>query len=393
MNKAIQRSVSGINRFKPLSSSKSLNHVQPIVTPDRGEYLMNISIGTPPVEFLGVVDSGSDIIWTQCEPCEYCFNQTIPIFNPNESSTYKDLSCSSIPCKSLEGSSCVDGKCVYLGSYVDGSDTTGNLATETLTMHSSSNSKGSVNLPKIVFGCGHRNNFTFNSQGSGVVGFGGGPGSFVTQLGSKFDGKFSYCLVPWYLNTSSSKMHFGQEAIVSGVGSVSTPMVDMPIKTFYYLTLESISVGDKKLAYKELLLSKPSSGFEEGNIVIDSGTTLTKLPFEFYDKLEPVVRTAINLKPVPNPQFEGMLCYNAKLGDLKAPLMTFHFTGADVVLKSLNTFVQQDDNLACLAIVPVDTKSVENFGTYGNIAQMNFLVGYDLKAKTVSFKPTDCTKH
>ncbi|KAF5204700.1 Aspartic proteinase cdr1, partial [Thalictrum thalictroides] len=223
MNKAIQRSISGINRFKPSSSSsKSLSHAQPIVTPDRGEYLMNISIGTPPVVFLGIIDSGSDIIWTQCEPCEYCFNQTIPIFNPNESST-----------------------------YADGSGTTGNLATETLTMQSSSSRKGSVKLPKIVFGCGHWNNGTFNGNGSGLVGFGGGPGSFVTQLGSKIEGKFSYCLVPWNLNTSSSKMHFGQEAIVSGTGSVSTPMVDMPIKSFYYLTLESISVGDKKLAYKD----------------------------------------------------------------------------------------------------------------------------------------------
>ncbi|KAF5195898.1 Aspartic proteinase cdr1 [Thalictrum thalictroides] len=136
-----------------------------------------------------------------------------------------------------------------------------------------------------------------------------GPGSFVTQLGSKIEGKFSYCLVPWNLNTSSSKMHFGQEAIVSGTGSVSTPMVDMPIKSFYYLTLESICVGDKKLAYKDLL-SKPSADFEDqGNIIIDSGTTLTILPFKFYEELERAVRTAIDLEPVQNPKFKAMLCY------------------------------------------------------------------------------------
>ncbi|KAF5185540.1 Aspartic proteinase cdr1 [Thalictrum thalictroides] len=395
MNKAIQRSISGINRFKPSSSSsKYLNHVQSMVTPDRGEYLINISLGTPPVEFLGIIDSGSDIVWTQCEPCEYCFNQTIPIFNPNESSTYKDLSCSSIPCESLDGASCVDGKCIYVSSYADGSGTTGNLATETLTMQSSSSRKGSVKLPKIVFGCGHWNNGTFNGHGSGLVGFGGGPGSFVTQLGSRIDGKFSYCLVPWNLNTSSSKMHFGQEAIVSGAGSVSTPMVDMPIKSFYYLTLESISVGDKKLAYKDLL-SKPSADFEDhGNIIIDSGTTLTILPSVIYVKLERAVRNAIDLEPVEVPELGGMLCYQvAELVHLKAPLMTFQFTGADVVLKPLNTFIQVNDNLFCLALVPDNTISAAQFGIFGNIAQMNFLVGYDLKAKTVSFKPTDCTKH
>ncbi|PIA33674.1 hypothetical protein AQUCO_04000024v1 [Aquilegia coerulea] len=393
MNKAIQRSISGINRFKPSCFSQSLNQVQSIVTPDQGEYLMNISVGTPPVEFLGIIDSGSNIIWTQCEPCEYCFNQTIPIFNPDESSTYKDLSCSSNPCDSLDGTSCLGGKCMYHSRYADGSGTRGNLATETLTMQSSSSSKGSVKLPKIVFGCGHRNNGSFNGIGSGLVGFGGGPGSFVTQLSSKIDSKFSHCLVPWNLNTSSSKMHFGQEAIVSGEGSVSTPMVDMPKKSFYYLTLETISIGDKKLAYKDLV-SRPRADYEKGNIIIDSGTTMTILTSEFYEELVPAVRNAIDLESVEVPELGNMLCYQvAELDDLKAPLITFQFTGADVVLKPLNTFVQLNDNLFCLAMVPDDTINTEHVAIFGNVAQMNFLVGYDLEARTVSFKPTDCTKH
>jgi len=41
-----------------------------------------------------------------------------------------------------------------------------------------------------------------------------------------------------------------------------------------------------------------------------------------------------------------------------------------------------------LTIVPTE----DNF-IFGNIAQVNFEIGYDLQAKTVSFAPTDCTNY
>jgi len=31
-------------------------------------------------------------------------------------------------------------------------------------------------------------------------------------------------------------------------------------------------------------------------------------------------------------------------------------------------------------------------GVYGNYAQSNYLIGFDLDRQVVSFKPTDCTK-
>jgi hypothetical protein len=41
-----------------------------------------------------------------------------------------------------------------------------------------------VSLSNIVVGCGHNNAGTFNNKGSGIVGFGRGEASLVSQLGS-----------------------------------------------------------------------------------------------------------------------------------------------------------------------------------------------------------------
>lgn len=42
--------------------------VQMPVVERKGSYLMNSSLGTPPVSFSVTVDTGSDFSWTQCEP-------------------------------------------------------------------------------------------------------------------------------------------------------------------------------------------------------------------------------------------------------------------------------------------------------------------------------------
>ena len=45
------------------------------------------------------MDTGSNLLWLQCQPCHNCFNQTSPIFIPSKSSSYKNTSCSSSTCK------------------------------------------------------------------------------------------------------------------------------------------------------------------------------------------------------------------------------------------------------------------------------------------------------
>ncbi|XP_057969450.1 aspartic proteinase CDR1-like [Malania oleifera] len=384
LRNALRRSINRANRFTVAASSREAATSGGLtqVTVNNGEYLLNISIGTPPTEILGIADTGSDLIWTQCTPCSTCYKQNAPLFNPRRSSTYTPLACSSDACTSFDEAQCSSSQCQYRVQYGDRSYSVGILSTDTVTLGTTAGQP--VFLPRTIFGCGYDNDGTFNENGSGIIGLGGGSYSAISQMDSLIGGKFSYCFLP-IGTTGSSKMSFGAEAGVTGAGAVSTPMVSKSSSTFYYLTLEAISVGGQRVEYFGGSSSNSSKAVAEGNIIIDSGTTETILPVDFYQELEKAVTAVINLERVQDTEQVLPLCYRTRR-NIYAPVIKAHFTGADVNLNPLNTFVRTADDIVCFAFTSSPTIAI-----YGNLAQMNFLVGYDLNARTVSFKPTDCS--
>ena len=351
-----------------------------------GHYLMEVSIGTPPFKIYGIADTGSDLTWTSCVPCNNCYKQRNPMFDPQKSTTYRNISCDSKLCHKLDTGVCSPQKhCNYTYAYASAAITQGVLAQETITL---SSTKGeSVPLKGIVFGCGHNNTGGFNDREMGIIGLGGGPVSFISQIGSSFGGKrFSQCLVPFHTDVSvSSKMSLGKGSEVSGKGVVSTPLVAKQDKTPYFVTLLGISVGNTYLHFN----GSSSQSVEKGNVFLDSGTPPTILPTQLYDRLVAQVRSEVAMKPVTNDLDLGpQLCYRTK-NNLRGPVLTAHFEGADVKLSPTQTFISPKDGVFCLGF----TNTSSDGGVYGNFAQSNYLIGFDLDRQVVSFKPMDCTKH
>ncbi|QCD91771.1 aspartic proteinase CDR1-like [Vigna unguiculata] len=352
-----------------------------------GEYLMELSIGTPPFKIYAIADTGSDLMWTQCVPCNDCYKQINPMFDPTKSSSYTNVPCSSNLCHLLDTGVCSPQKeCNYTYAYGDGSMTQGVLAQETVTFTSTTGA--SVPLKGIVFGCGHNDSKNgFNDHEMGLIGLGGGPASLISQMGSSFGGKmFSQCLVPFHTDERvSSKMSFGRGSKVSGSGVVSTPLVTKEDKTPYFVTLLGISVGNKYLPYS----GGSSQNVAKGNVFLDSGTPPTILPTEFYDRVVAEVKNQVPMKPVvDDPSLGTQLCYRTK-NNLGGPVLTAHFEGADVKLEPIQTFIPPKDGVFCLGF----TNTSSDVGIYGNFVQSNYLIGFDLEAKMVSFKARDCTKN
>ncbi|XVF77762.1 hypothetical protein PTKIN_Ptkin14bG0072900 [Pterospermum kingtungense] len=374
-----------MDRIKSFQSLIDQKAIQSVVIPNGGNYLMRLSFGTPPVDYFAIADTGSDLIWIQCVPCPQtqCYPQDSPLFDPQNSKTYRKLPCDAETCRALKDQTqCLNtNDCGYYYSYGDKSYTFGTLSTDTLSFDSSTGQK--VAFPTSTFGCGHNNQGRFTIHGAGLVGLGGGPLSLVSQIGVQIDYRFSYCLVPWSAQSNYGKLNFGQEAIISQPGAVLTPLIRTESHpTFYYLSLEGVSIGDK--------IAQAASS--QGNIVIDSGTTLTILEPNFYSRLEALVKEAIGAEPVQDPSGNFTLCYGAST-NINVPDMVFHFsTGADLRLEPVNTFGPVDDDLLCMLIVPSKSTDPNSLSIFGNRAQINFLVEYDLQKNTVSFAPTDCTK-
>ena len=169
-----------------------------------------------------IADTGKDLTRTKCEPCQIYYKQNLPLFDPQQASTYGNVPCNSSPCKALNTASCGYDKktcqCGYL--YEDLSFTNGDLGVETLTIGSTTSHQATI--PKIVFGCGHNNYGTFGEAGSGIIGLRGGPLSLVSQLNKSIGGIFFFCLVPTENSNVTSKINFGSNDLVSGNGVVST---------------------------------------------------------------------------------------------------------------------------------------------------------------------------
>ena len=118
---------------------------------------------------------------------------------------------------------------------------------------------------------------------------------------------------------------------------------------------------------------------------MSSGSTLTSFPTEFYSKFESAVAEKINFERIDDPSHQLSLCYNNS-DHMYFPIITAHFSGADVKLNPVSTFVPVTYGIVCLAFAASEQS------IFGYLAQSNLLVGYDLVEKTVSFKPMDCTK-
>jgi hypothetical protein len=217
----------------------------------------------------------------------------------------------------------------------------------------------------------------YHGPSSGIVGLGNGRDSLTTQLGDTIGGKFSYCLVS-SLSESTSKLNFGDAAVVSGDGAMTTPIVQKNGQIFYYLTLEAFSVEAKLIEFGQPI--------NDGNIIIDSGTTYTFLPNDVYNNLESAIAEYISNKRVNDPNGKFNLCYDITYEELDVPRIIAHFRGADIILHSDNIFTGIGEGIVCLGFFP------SQMAIFGNMAQQNFMVGYDLVQNTVTFMPTDCTK-
>ncbi|KAL9226320.1 hypothetical protein vseg_002149 [Gypsophila vaccaria] len=372
VQRSVMASQSRHNQIKQFQNSK----LDATVIGNQGDYLMNVYVGTPAVELFAVIDTGMDLTWFQCSPCVTCYKQTRPMFDPDSSKTYKTVPCDSRHCSSLDPThiACDQGsnQCSY--SYTFGNQTSmtrGVLGNDTFSFTSDG---VYPSFPMTVFGCGYEQIGVFDPQSAGVAGLGTGPLSLISQLGYKIDYKFSYCLASSTSNTTS-KLRFG-DFENTGQGTVTTPFFTQDPLTFYYLELNSISVG-------------PTDIKVGNNIIIDTASTLTYVTPSIFSTLQATINSIIRIKPMSNNVVDSVLCYMATSGVLTPPDIVFHLNGGDLVLKGQNVFFEYNGAL-CLSIVP--TPEEGDPLVFGNMAQVNLEIEYDVFSKTVTFVPKDCTR-
>lgn len=339
-----------------------------------GEYFTRLGVGEPAKEFYMAIDTGSDINWLQCEPCSDCYQQMDPIFDPSDSSTYNRVSCDSQECSALHAGSCFDNTCMYQVTYGDGSFTQGELATETVSFGDS------ASFSNVAIGCGHDNEGLFSGS-AGLLGLGGGSLSLPSQVKAT---SFSYCLVDRD-SDSSSPLEFNS-AVPSD--SVLAPLLrNSKRDTFFFLGLEAISVGGE-------LLQVPASNFQlddngKGGIIVDSGTSVTRLQRSVYNALrDTFLKYSQNLPS--DDSFELFdTCFDlSSMGTASIPTVALHFPdGKALPLRAQNILTPiNSSGKYCLAFAPTD----EAMSIIGNIQQQGTRVSYDRANNLIGFSRDKC---
>ena len=241
-------------------------------------------------------------------------------------------------------------------------------------------------LSKIPLGCGHDNEGYFVGA-AGLLGLGKGPLSFPNQVDPQMGGRFSYCLTNRDTDSSErSTLVFGAAAVPS-FGAKFTPQAgNARVPTFYYLKLTGISVGGTPLTIPTSAFQLDSLG--NGGVIIDSGTSVTRLQNAAYAVLRDAFRAGTT-SLAPTAGFSLFdTCYDLSgLASVDVPTVTLHFQGGtDLHLPATNYLIPVDDSdTFCLAFAGTTGPSI-----IGNIQQQGFRVIYDNLHNQVGFVPDMC---
>uniref|UniRef100_A0ACD5ZVG2 Uncharacterized protein n=1 Tax=Avena sativa TaxID=4498 RepID=A0ACD5ZVG2_AVESA len=355
-------------------------------------YVTTIALGAGAVaNFTVIVDTGSDLTWVQCKPCHACYSQQDPLFDPAGSTTYAAVPCNASACAaSLKEATGAPGTCARSGSgsercyyalgYGDGSSSRGVLATDTLGL-------GGASLEGFVFGCGLSNRGLFGGT-AGLMGLGRTELSLVSQTASRFGGVFSYCLPATTSGDSTGSLSLGRGAYRNTTSVAYTRMISDPAQPpFYFMNVTGTTVGGASLT---------ASGLGARNVLIDSGTVITRLAPSVYRAIRAEFTLQFSAE-APYPAAPGFsildTCYNLTGHDeVKVPLLTLQLEGgADVTVDAAGMLfmVRKDGSQVCLAMASLPYE--DQTPIVGNYQQKNKRVVYDTVESRIGFADEDCT--
>ncbi|XP_048542489.1 aspartyl protease AED1-like [Triticum urartu] len=346
---------------------------------DSQEYVVTLGLGTPAVEQVLLMDTGSDLSWVQCAPCNStdCYPQKDPLFDPRKSSTYAPIPCGSDICKRLQSDRFDNGcsmnrngtqsQCGYRVEYGGGLKTRGVYSNEALTM------APGVVIKDFHFGCAYKQ-IGSDDKSDGLLGLGGAPESLPVQTSAVYGGSFSYCLPP--VSSGTGFLALGAPSNTSGFSF--TPMTPfMDYATFYLVKLTGISVGGKQLRI-------PPKVFE-GGLIVDCGNIISHLPSTPYAKLQSAFRAAMAAYPlIPSDEYDT--CYNfTGYSNVTVPKVALTFTGGVTIDLDVPNGVLLDGCLAFTESGPDDY-----VGFLGNVQMRTLEMLYDVKGGRLGFQAGAC---
>ncbi|XP_004497567.1 aspartic proteinase 36 isoform X1 [Cicer arietinum] len=364
-----------------------------------GLYTTKIMLGSPQKEFTVMIDTGSDLLWVNCNTCDNCPQSSglgvkLNFFDMSSSSTAALVHCSNPVCPSrIQGADvqCFPhaNQCSYSNKFQDGSGTSGDYVTDKIyfdTIPEKSSLASGNSSATILFGCSTHQSGALTEPVKafdGILGLGPGSLSIVSQLSPQgiVSKAFSHCL--------KGDRNGGGILVLGEIVEPSiaySPLV--PSQPNYNLNLESIAVNGQLLSINPVVFAASKLG-DQGTIV-DSGTTLAYLVEEAYDPLINAITTAVSQFVTPTFP-EGSPCYLVSTSLDIFPSISFNFVGgASMDLKPQQYLVHYDlmNNAAwCIGF----QKMEGGYSILGDLVLKDKIVVYDLVNQRIGWTNYNCS--
>ncbi|XP_031482578.1 probable aspartyl protease At4g16563 [Nymphaea colorata] len=412
-------------RFRSFRHHHHNRRHRPVPLSPGSDYTLPLTIGQPPQTVQVYLDTGSDVVWMPCARfecilCEDKPRSPSPPLIPTAS--LSDIPCASPACSTAHSSAHSSDLCAIAGCSLDDLETSscqkpcppfyyayadGSLIARLVSSRLHLQGAG-IHFQNFTFGCAH----STLAEPVGVAGFGRGALSFPGQIAAR---RFSYCLVPHRFSSPHhrpSPLLLGRKPSASDeddAGVSYTPLLPNPRKPyFYYVGLEGALVGNRWISAPESLRGVDSAG--NGGLVVDSGTTFTTLPGEFFQrvKAEFVRGLGGSLERASDVEEASGVgpCYYVEGGDWRrtVPGLVLVFRGnASVELPKESYFFDLGSGGAlhrgrahgCFLVMGAtegenDDEGGGPAGLLGNFQQQDVEVIYDLEKRRIGFKRRDC---
>ncbi|CAH9080803.1 unnamed protein product [Cuscuta europaea] len=368
-----------------------------------GNHVVQVKLGSRKTELSLVLDTGSDVTWTQCQPCGQdstnCYSQRETIFDPSTSESYQDVPCNSSSCtndvfeatgagpqclKSTKNPVAGKSTCTYGTAYAS-PDTysSGNLGMDNLTL-----TAGAGAIRGFIFGCGQVNGFSGRDE-AGMMGLGRSRLSIVSQTAKTFGKRFSYCL-PTERGTGGH-LTFGSPLPAA---AKVTPFA-VTARNGYFIDVLDISVNGQALNIGPQV-------FNASGTIIDSGASFSMLPPAAFGALnDSFVR---HLSKYPRAKGDGKsfnTCFNfTGFPDYQSiiPKISYTFAGPgkDPSVVHLNPSVAMvainlKDPLSQVCLAFGANRQKTDVGVFGNWQQQSLEVFYDVAGGKLGFIEAKCT--
>ncbi|KAK9158739.1 hypothetical protein Scep_005313 [Stephania cephalantha] len=363
-----------------------------------GLYFTRVKLGSPPKEFYVQIDSGSDILWVNCDSCNGCPTSSglgIPLqfFNPGTSPSAKAIYCSDQVCaaaiQTAEAScSSQASQCTYQFQYGDGSGTSGYFVSDVFYFDTVIGESVTANSSApLIFGCSNYQSGDLTKPDravDGILGLGQHQLSMVSQLAMKGIAPriFSHCL--------KGRENGGGILVLGEIvepGIVYSPLV--PGQPHYNLNLQSIAVNGQILSIDPTVFATSRN---RGTIV-DSGTTLAYLAEEAYGPFVNALTASVS-PTVRSFTSKGNQCFliTSSVGELFPPVSLNFEGGASLVLKPEDYLLSggyvEGAAIWCIGFQKVDGQGIT---ILGDLVLKDKIFVYDLTRQRLGWANYDCS--